>query len=626
MHRTPTPPPAIRVKPSPRTAPLDGLSALLALTALLLPLLYIPGLRDAAALPRYTLIAVAGFIGVVILLTTTWRRDTRWSFPRILIPLLLVFIWSGLSTAWSADPDNSLVALTHLGTILVVFFLALQLPGDTALRTVLISAVTGASLVAIIGLMQYFGLNPGYHQFIPPASTFTNKNFAALYLDLIVPVSFSLVLLADTRTGKLLATLALSLCLSYLVLTRTRGSWLGLLAGITALAILLLRQPALRTHFRLKKRGRWLIAALAVLVFLSLMPNQVFRPGYKINALLKLHEDGSIRTRLNADRNALVMIKHHPLAGSGFGSFPFAYRPYMFVAAPTFQANEGNIMLRLHNDPLQTIVELGIPVGLLAIGLFGAFLWMGWRYLGADASGAQGLMMLGLWLGMIVSTTHSLASFPLHKPAATMTLWLWGGFITLLYHRRYPRWLHHWRPNRPWLIVFTLLTLAYGAGITRFYGNYLRANHDLKLALTAIRQGHCTIAQSAIDRSMALYGRDILSKMTFVSIYSDCPAPDGVKLRAMNYGLTLDPTDIQALLTRAALYARHGMLAQATADYRSVTRILPNRASGFLGLGDIARLQHRPAQARRYFRHALDLEPRNPLAHQRLEQPTPPPR
>ncbi len=614
------------MRPLPKTGPLDGLTVLLALTALLLPLLYVPGLRDAAALPRYALIAVVGLIGLVILLTTTWQRGTRWSFPHILIPLLLVFIWSGLSTAWSADPDNSLTALIHLGSILVVFFLALQLSGDIALRTVLISAVTGASLVAVIGLMQYFGVNPGYHQFIPPASTFTNKNFAALYLDLIVPVSFSLVLLARNRTGKLLATLALSLCLSYLVLTRTRGSWLGLLAGITALAILLLRQPALRTHFRLQKRGRWLIAALAILVFLSLMPNQVFRPGYKINALLKLHEDGSMRTRLNADRNAWVMIQRHPLTGSGFGSFAFAYRPYMFVAAPTFQANEGNIMERLHNDPLQTIVELGIPAGLLAIGLFGAFLWMGWRYLGADASGIEGPIMLGLWLGLIASGAHSLVSFPLHKPAAATTLWLWGGFITLLYHRRYPNRLYRWRPTRRWLIVFALLTLVYGAGLARFYGNELRANHALKIALSAIERGHCAAAKTAIDRSMAMYGRDILSKMTFVSIYSECPAPDGITLRAMNYGLTLDPTNIQALLTRAAIYAHHGLLDRAAADYREVAHILPNRASGFLGLGDIAQMQHRPAQARHYFRHALALEPHNPLTRQRLEQLTPPPR
>lgn len=605
--------------------PRDGLTALLALTVLFLPLLYVPALRDAAALPRYAFVAATGLVGLIILYRNTWRHATDWQLPGLLLALLTLFIWSGISTGWSADPDNSLVALIHLSTVLIVFFLALQLPDPGAVRTVLLSALTGASLVALIGLMQYFGVNPGFHQFIPPASTFTNKNFAALYLDLIVPVSASFVLLAQTRAGKLLATLALSLCLSYLVLTRTRGSWLGLLAGLAALALVLLRQPALRPHFRLRKQGRWLIAVLVVLAVLATLPNEVFKPGYKVNAILKLTEDGSIKTRLNAYRNALAMIKDRPLTGSGFGSFAFAYRPYMFAAAPTFQVNEGNIMSRLHSDPLQTIVELGIPAGLLAIGIISAFLWMGWRYLTEDATGPEGLLMLGLWLGLVVSATHSLVDFPLHKPASATTLWLWGGFITLLYHRRHPARLHRWRPSHSLLSVVALLTLAYGAYLSSFYVNYVRANHDLRLALEAITQGHCPDAKALIDRSMVLHGRDILSKMTYVSIHSDCPAPDEAKLRAMDYGLAVDPTNIQALLTRADIYRRHGLLARAKTDYEHVTRLLPNRASGFLGLGLIARQAHQPALAQRYFRHALDLEPKNHLARQLRDQALSPP-
>ena len=123
--------------------------------------------------------------------------------------------------------------------------------------------------------------------------------------------------------------------------------------------------------------------------------------------------------------NTLDLIQRHPWAGVGFGEFNFAWTLTPFPGRPTA------LFDHTHNLPLQLLVELGLPLGTLVMGLL---LWGLWRACAAafgrtagsgrtDESAAQrcAAMML-LLIGL-----HSLLEYPLWYayfllPAA----WVWG--------------------------------------------------------------------------------------------------------------------------------------------------------------------------------------------------------
>lgn len=126
-------------------------------------------------------------------------------------------------------------------------------------------------------------------------------------------------------------------------------------------------------------------------------------------------------SRAGVWRNTLALIAANPLAGVGFGEFNLAWTLSAFPGRPTAYFDH------THNLPLQLLVELGLPLGGLILGLLAWALWQAfaraWQVTddqggGALRAGCMALLLLAL---------HSLTEYPLWYayfllPAA----WLWG--------------------------------------------------------------------------------------------------------------------------------------------------------------------------------------------------------
>lgn len=115
-------------------------------------------------------------------------------------------------------------------------------------------------------------------------------------------------------------------------------------------------------------------------------------------------------SRLAIWRDTIHLIKKHPLAGDGLGTFPVAYT----AVQTTFL---GNFVNHAHNDYLEVASDLGIPVSLILFGSFGAILASSVRSALSKAMNFDRAVALGCAGSIFALLLHSLTDFNLYIPA-----------------------------------------------------------------------------------------------------------------------------------------------------------------------------------------------------------------
>ncbi len=580
-------------------------------------------MRDIAVLPRYAALALVAPLVAGLILLCGYRHPLKlvWT-PMFSLAVLLLF-WSSLSYLWSVAPDSTIQGNIKLASVILLGFSAMQFATNTenAIRILAVSVI-GGTLVSIIGLLQYLGHNPlGYMQYAPPASTFGNKNFAASYLDLIVPVAFILLYLAKRRLHVWLSAIMFGLCLAYLILIHSRASWLGLAAVTLVLFLLLLRQPALRKLFAERSRLRLapLLVAFSIPFIMLILPAATENPAELLAAKRTMGLDMGMEIRLRAYANALSMIKEAPLNGFGLGSFMLAFRPFMFAAAPLTMANESLYLVYLHNDLLQIFVELGLVGGLLALALFALALSSAYRLATQQDASTVNLLGLGLLLSFIAFAVHALFSFPLQRPNSASQLWIWFGLSAGLS-------IHHGKTVRafflPGKIVPVLLAvmLSFLVFNGRYYYTSIKNSAHTKQMDIALREDRC---DAAIEAALKIdpfrsYDSFILYPFAFLK----CDVKADIALVPMNRILAYAPNNTLARLKRGYLFLETGKPDLAFEDFLVVVKILPHRSSGYQGIADTAATTGKTALAVKMYRKVLEIEPDNAAATQMLEKLT----
>ncbi|MDD5467451.1 MAG: O-antigen ligase family protein [Anaerolineales bacterium] len=201
--------------------------------------------------------------------------------------------------------------------------------------------------------------------------------------------------------------------LTILVLTQSRGAFIGL--GVASLVLVLLR-------FR---RG-WIWASLA----LAVAGAAVFRFGLHqvLDVLTSGNTVSGLDGRLEVWSRAIYMLQDFPFTGVGMGMFgrladalyPFSsYSPHMIDHA--------------HNLFLQVGIDLGIP-GLIAwLAIFGTVSWCAWQVYRAGRANANpsvagiGAMALS---GQIALGIHGLTDAATWNVRPAVLIWgLWGATL-----------------------------------------------------------------------------------------------------------------------------------------------------------------------------------------------------
>jgi len=600
---------------------LDAASGIL-LSALtfLLPLLYIGSLRDPSSLPRYTVYGICSGIILSLILFKKLAENKLPAFQKnLFLAVVILCCWAWISLSWSIDPKNSLLELIQLTGCIIIGISISQISNIRILTFIITSSVAGASIASAIGIAQYFDYNPlAYHQFSVPASTFTNPNIATTYIDLITPLAFVLIFLAKNKTYKSLATISSILCLSFLLLSHSRGSWLALIFVIIGLFFLINKNTNFKNtlYLQLTQHKSYLAIAIIIPFLLFVIPSSVSDQPVKSS---QVAFDGSIKTRLNAYINSLSMIKDQPITGTGYGGFKTGFRDYMFSIVPFSKVTEDKVYARLHNDLLQTFVEIGFFGGLLFIYIYIVLLQACWEVIKKANDSRTIFLMSGLFLAIIANAIHASVDFPFHKPTSALQFWIWLGIISALSIKIIPVKLIN--INRSAVIIFIILGSIFSLYNFNYYKNYIHASQYRLMAENIINTGgDCNQTIKYVDQMMDLFDADFRHQSLYVYTYSQCNVDISEKLFAMNRILAYDLTNTRALITRGTIYLQEKSTQKAINDFVRVTRILPNRASGYIGLAYAALQNQNQTSAIKLLKLAVEIEPENEIVGKLLNQ------
>jgi O-antigen ligase len=116
------------------------------------------------------------------------------------------------------------------------------------------------------------------------------------------------------------------------------------------------------------------------------------------------------QSRISMWRDALPLIKDHPLLGAGLGTFPIAY-----TSGQT--AFLGQFVNHAHNDYLEIASDLGIPAALILFGSILFVLARAIRSFLSDERDFERIVALGCVGSIVAILLHSFADFNLYIPA-----------------------------------------------------------------------------------------------------------------------------------------------------------------------------------------------------------------
>ena len=415
---------------APVAAPATGgwLFGGLVVLLLLAPLVFWRELYDSLSVPKRALIQVGA---LVLLGMAAWQRKA-WRWPQPLgFFTVLFFLWALVSLTWATNPWLGWWTWWHWVACVMIGWVVWQLELTLERLRALLWAMAGSgAIVAVIGLAQAWFQFSWVPQAIAPGSTLANRNMAAQVMVLVIPIAAVLVYLARCRREVIMATIALTLCVTFLGHTFTKGCWIAL-AFSGGLAMGLGYQCGWRPNIQ-SRNSR----ALLVAVFIGALTINVTNEGVRwrwaeIGAYLsglaeepetnvteadrlQAKSSRSVAVRRIFWRNTLVMIQEQPVRGVGLNNWRVAYPAATLKGVPD-PTLAGRSPERTHNDLLQIWAELGTVGLMLALTVVGLFVREAWRGLPRVSSRDERVVVIGALAALGAIAVDSLFSFPLDR-------------------------------------------------------------------------------------------------------------------------------------------------------------------------------------------------------------------
>lgn len=348
----------------------------------------------------------------------------RW-LPRS--PVNAVLGWflvvNALSVVFSAYPATSLAAFfgKQLKYMAIYVTVIEAVSGYRPLKNILAAMAASSILVLVVAALQYAGTVDilADHRSDRLTSVFSSANGFSAWLIVMIPLFCSLAAsqkeyFSGRSVKMILFILAVLLSLS-LLLTYSRGAWVGLGAAlIPALFYGLLR-------LKLRVRLIWAAVSLALallVLFLPLVRDNVgsiartpFRSGLTLSE--RISAPKGIKIRLRLWQEALIIIKEHPLVGSGLNTYA--------KIAPKYKKNAPTGAYS-HNSFLQMAAEIGI----IGLAVFVALLVVFFNVIWNGLIRRKNMLTLGLTTAVLAFLIH--AVFDSHLYALQLAALFWFVF------------------------------------------------------------------------------------------------------------------------------------------------------------------------------------------------------
>jgi putative inorganic carbon (HCO3(-)) transporter len=241
--------------------------------------------------------------------------------------------------------------------------------------------LSGGLLSSVLALRQLYASTEELARWADPNSISTgtiriygplgNPNLLAGYLLPLLPLAAVALLRWKGIGSRLFAGTTLILGVAATVWTYSRGGWIGMLAGLATLMLLLILRTT-RHWPPIWRRLLPLAVLLLAAALLTVAATKLEPIRTRVASLLAGRGDSSNNFRINVWLAAIDMVQDRPWLGIGPGNAAFN-SVYPLYQQPKFNA------LSAYSVPLELLVEMGLPGLIAGLGLLWSALQRGLR-------------------------------------------------------------------------------------------------------------------------------------------------------------------------------------------------------------------------------------------------------
>jgi O-antigen ligase len=296
---------------------------------------------DAAivAFLLFSVLSITGAQAAILVALAAWlydrvraKGDRPLHLP-LLWPMAAFYLVSVLASVTAVDPWHSFKDLRNVFEPAFFFLLVNHVSGEERATTLSYVLIAAATLMAVYGLTQSIVEGPAFRVHGTMSIYMT---FAGILM-LVALVALAQLLFILRRRWSYALVISLVLLTAALVMTHTRGAWIGLAVGVAL--ILGCRQ----------KRFLLALPVVAVVIFLA-SPEAV---RGRIRSIVD-PQDVTARERLYMWGSGLQILRDHPWTGVGIHGVKRVYQAYKHPNAVRDQR------AHLHSNPIQIAAERGL--------------------------------------------------------------------------------------------------------------------------------------------------------------------------------------------------------------------------------------------------------------------------
>lgn len=377
----------------------------------LLVFLLLPFMKTMVLAANVILIAISFFVKLI-------RGKRVIKFSPADIPVFMIAIFCILGGINSVDRASSIKKMLLYICFISMYFIVRNLIRSSKMFSRAIACcIISLGIVSLLGIVEYFigtptlgWLDTGTFDYIRgrAVSTFENPNVLGEFLILTIPLAFAFALEKQNdeisprkRFASCIATVLGCACL---ILTWSRGAWLGFAVSLLAFALI---------------ASKKVFAAL--LIASPLASLLVFARNTAIFDRLTNFTDSSTSYRLNIWKGSLRLIRDNLISGIGIGEQAFS------SVYPAYAVGGAEVAYHSHSLYLQLTAEMGI-FALIFFVIFVLFLASRcFSYLQNCASIREKLVCIALFTGIFAFLFQGLTDFVFYNYRVFLYFWMMVG-------------------------------------------------------------------------------------------------------------------------------------------------------------------------------------------------------
>jgi O-antigen ligase len=413
------------------------------LSVVIIPLIFLPYLNSVFTFPkiyvfRILTIIVIGIWGARML----FYKKVDYRFTKFIWFALAYAIICGLNTIYTVNLWTSLFGtygrftglLTILNLIFWMYILINELNTREKIIKLLWYSVVTAFVVALYGILQYWGVSFGDYTWTQDAtvrmfSTVGHSNHVAAYLGMNIMIAIGLFAARKFDWHKIALTCMIFIMLIAVIFTASRGGILAIAAaGIVWFIFSLKQKKFVETVKTYGKVVLFLFTVLILFVAVFRQPIKNLEVVQRTQYTIERIAEGNFPDRISWWFSSIEMVKDNPILGHGLSVYRDIYNQYRRIDYRIEEDKQDHITPEsAHMEYFTILAQQGILGLLVYLAMVISALVYGFKYIAHSRSSKNQAIVSSLIAAIFVYLFQVLVNF-----GVVTTLFMFYTFMALI--------------------------------------------------------------------------------------------------------------------------------------------------------------------------------------------------